>query len=500
MQRAVYRLQPVIICSREDSNLHGITHTLLRRTRLPVSPREQSHLLFLKVQLMQSRKNKNLLFSTGAPNNLVAFLSILITKPMKNFALLAIILSTVALVHADTPLTAPSATPPAPPKNASTPGAGGKLSASPASVPAAGASSAVLALKDPVAIVDGTKISKDELEKAFKEALNASRVNPASLTAEQKTMAYRQILDGLIMEKLVDKKSANVQVSDADVTAEVEKIKKQFPSADVFNAKLKESGQTMDQFQANLKKSMRQTNWIKSQIKGKDEVTDAEAEKFYKDNIKQFENPDMVKASHILFMVPPAPPEVITKDKEAMAKAAKAKEENAKIAKAKEEAAKAAIARANKGEDFSKLASELSEEPGAKQRGGDLGFFTKEQMVPEFATAAFSQQVGTISQTPIKTKYGYHIIKVTDKKAAGTIPFAEAKQNIIAYLQNQKRRAAFKNFMQELRQTAKIENTLPAPPPMTMQMKSSSPQAVGMKPAAVPSKVPPTPTPSPAAK
>jgi peptidyl-prolyl cis-trans isomerase C len=412
----------------------------------------------------------------------VARLTISIMKPMKNFALLAIIISTVALVHADTPTTSSAvATPPAPSKTATAAVSTAKLPVGPMGLPpAAGATSAVVPLKDPVAIVDGTKISKEELEKAFKEALNASRVNPASLSAEQKTMAYRQILDGLIMEKLVDKKSANVQVTDADVNAEIEKIKKQFPSPDVFNAKLKESGQTMEQFTANLKKSKRQTDWIKSQIKGKDEVTDAEAEKFYKDNIKQFENPDMVKASHILFMVPPAPPEVITKDKEAMAKTAKAKEENAKIAKAKEEAAKAAIARANKGEDFSKLASELSEEPGAKQRGGDLGFFSKEQMVPEFSTAAFSQQVGTISQVPVKTKYGYHVIKVTDKKAAGTIPFAEAKQNIVAYLQNQKRRAAFKTFMQQLRQTAKIENTLPAPPPMPM-MKPMAPNPATVK-------------------
>lgn len=383
---------------------------------------------------------------------------------MKNSALLAIILSTVAMIHANGATIPPSSATPA----------SGKL---PVSVPATGATSAVIALKDPVATVDGTKISKEELEKMFKEALNANRVNPASLTADQKMMAYRQILDGMIMEKLIEKKAEGIQVSDADVNEEVEKIKKQFPSPEVFNAKLKETGETMDQFTANLKRSMRQTNWIKSQIKGKDDVTDAEAEKFYKENIKQFENPDMVKASHILFMVPPAPPEVITKDKEAMAKAAKAKEENAKIAKAKEEAAKAAIARANKGEDFSKLAAELSEEPGAKQRGGDLGFFSKEQMVPEFATAAFSQQVGTVSQAPIKTKYGYHVIKVTDKKAAGTIPFAEAKQNIIAYLQNQKRRTAVKAIMQQLRQTAKVENTLPMPTaPMPMPgAKPSSP-------------------------
>ena len=324
---------------------------------------------------------------------------------------------------------------------------------------AAGATSNVIALKDPVAIVDGVKISKADLEKAFKEALAGSGVPPASLTGDQKLQAYRQILDGMMMEKIVDQKSSNAPVSDAEVTVEIEKIKKQLPSADAFDAELKKSGLTMDQFTANLKKSIRETNWMKSQVNGKDEVTDADAQKFYNDNLKQFANPDMVKATHILFLVPKGAPE--------------------SVVKAKEEAAKAAIVKANKGEDFTKLASELSEEPGAKQRGGDLGFFAKEQMVPEFATAAFAQKVGSVSPTPVKTKFGFHVIKVTDKKPAGTMPFAEAKTNIITYLQNQKRREAFKNIMQQLRQTSKIEVFLPAAVPASAV---KLPAAAGMMP------------------
>jgi parvulin-like peptidyl-prolyl isomerase len=84
-------------------------------------------------------------------------------------------------------------------------------------------------------------------------------------------------------------------------------------------------------------------------------------------------------------------------------------------------------------------------------------------MVPEFADAAFAQKVNTVSATPVKTKFGYHVIKVTDKKAAGTATFEEAKQQIIAFLQAQKRRQIFKSVVQELKQAAKIENTLPAP-------------------------------------
>ncbi|MFZ4115323.1 MAG: peptidylprolyl isomerase [Chthoniobacterales bacterium] len=325
-----------------------------------------------------------------------------------------------------------------------------------------GATSTVIALKDPVAIVDSTSISKADLEKAFKEAVASSNVNPATLTADQKIQGYHQILDALIMEKLVDKKSVGTEVSDADVNAEIEKIKKQFPTPEAFNAELKKSGQTMDQFTINLKKSMRQTKWMKAQIQGKDVVTDADAQKFYNDNIKKFANPEMVKATHILFLVPQGAPD--------------------SVAKAKEEAAKAAIVRANKGEDFSKLAVELSEEPGAKQRAGDLGFFSKNQMVPEFATVAFAQKVGSVSETPVKTKFGYHVIKVTEKKPAGTATFAEVKPNIIAYLQNQKRREAFKAEMQQLRQTAKIENFLPAPAVITPE--TMKPSTVPGKPAA----------------
>ncbi len=319
-----------------------------------------------------------------------------------------------------------------------------------------GATSNVIALKDPVATIDGVSISKADLEKAFKEAVASSNVNPATLTADQKIQGYHQILDALIMEKLVDKKSTGTEVSDAEVHEEIEKIKKQFPTPDAFSAELKKSGQTMDQFTTNLKKSMRQTKWMKAQIQGKDVVTDADAQKFYNENIKKFANPEMVRASHILFLVPQGASD--------------------SVVKAKEEAAKTAISRANKGEDFSKLATELSEEPGAKQRAGDLGFFSKNQMVPEFATAAFDQKVGSVSEKPIKTKFGYHVIKVTEKKPAGTASFQEVKANIIAYLQNKKRREAFKAEMQQLRQAAKIENFLPAPAVITPEtMKPAAP-------------------------
>lgn len=317
-----------------------------------------------------------------------------------------------------------------------------------------GASSSSVALKDPVAVVNGEKISKAELQKNFNDAMAASGQANASLTADQKLQGYRQILEGMIMEKLVDKQAASIKLDQADIDAQLAKIKGQFPSEEAFQAELKKSGLTIDQFLANLTRSMRETKWMQSQVAGKDTVTPDDVKKFYDQHSKDyFTHPDLVVASHILFVTPEG--------------ATPAQQKEA------ENKAKAAIVRANKGEDFSKLAAELTEEPGGKQRGGALPAFSKEQMVPEFSNAAFAQKAGTVSATPVKTKFGYHVIKVTDKKPAGTETLDEAKPQILQYLQTQKRRDVFRSVMQELHQSAKIENTLPPAPaaPTSLPLK-----------------------------
>lgn len=305
-------------------------------------------------------------------------------------------------------------------------------------------SSSMVALKDPVAVVNGEPIRKADLEKNFHDALAASGGNEATLTSDQKMQGYSQILDGMIMEKLVDKQAAAIQVDKAEVDAQLAKIKSQFPSEDVFLGEMKKAGLTLDQFTANLTRSIRQSKWMQAQVQGKDTVTEADAKTFYDANTKEFTHPDLVRASHILFRT--------------------AENATADQVKAAEAKAKAAIIRANKGEDFGKLAA-ISEEPGAAQRGGDLGYFPKDKMVPEFANAAFAQKVGTVSATPVKTKFGFHVIKVTEHKPAGTQSFEEVKAQILQFLQAQKRRQIFQGVMQDLRQGAKIESTLPAPAP-----------------------------------
>jgi peptidyl-prolyl cis-trans isomerase C len=294
-------------------------------------------------------------------------------------------------------------------------------------------------IKDPVAIVNGEPIAKAQLDEAFKAAVEASGVKADDLSAEQKLNGYRQILDELIMDKLVAKAAADITVTDEEVAAEIAKLKKQFPSEETFQAQLKEAGQTPEKLAASLRTMLQQQRWMQSQVK-ETAALEEDAKKFYDSNTEEFKNPEQVKASHILFMVN--------------------KDDSEEVVKQKEAAAKKAAARAKK-EDFTKLAKELSEEPGAKQSGGDLGFFSKDKMVPEFADAAFSQKTGEVG-APVRTQFGWHVIKVTDKKPAGTVPFEEVKEQILAYLKSMKQREAVQGVLKNLRDSAKIETSLPA--------------------------------------
>jgi peptidyl-prolyl cis-trans isomerase C len=163
----------------------------------------------------------------------------------------------------------------------------------------------------------------------------------------------------------------------------------------------------------------------------KDAMTDEAMHKVYDDAIGKMPAEQEVHARHILF------------------RAAAGDEKASKEAEAK---VKAVIERLNKGEDFIKLATELTEDPSGKANGGDLGFFTKEQMVPEFATVAFSLPEGKISG-PVKTQFGWHVIKVEDKRTKPKPTFDEVKPQIEQYVT----RKAQADLITKLRAEAKIE-------------------------------------------
>ena len=141
---------------------------------------------------------------------------------------------------------------------------------------------------------------------------------------------------------------------------------------------------------------------------------------------------------------------------------------------ATEEEAKAVKAELDKGADFAKLAKEKSKDPGASD-GGDLGFFTKEQMVPEFSKVAFALEPGRISD-PVKTQFGWHIIKVEEKRNRKPPEFDKVKPQIEQYVT----RKAQADYVAKLREAAKVERldqpAAPATPaPATPAAKDAAP-------------------------
>ena len=164
---------------------------------------------------------------------------------------------------------------------------------------------------------------------------------------------------------------------------------------------------------------------------GKEALTDAEMRKVYDEAIKQISDEKEVHARHILFRTPAG---------------------DDKVGKEAEDKVKAVIARLKKGEDFAKVAGEVTEDPSGKANGGDLGYFTKDQMVPEFAEAAFKLDAGQISD-PVKTQFGWHVIKVEDKRNKQPPKFEDVKPQI----ENFVTRKAQAELVTKLRADAKIE-------------------------------------------
>jgi peptidyl-prolyl cis-trans isomerase C len=163
--------------------------------------------------------------------------------------------------------------------------------------------------------------------------------------------------------------------------------------------------------------------------------TDAEAKDFYAKNPDKFKQDEQVRASHILVRVDP--------NADAKTKA-KAKAEIDSVLK-----------QLKGGGDFAKLAQQHSQDPSAAQ-GGDLGFFPKGQMVPEFDQAAFSLPVGQLSGI-VTTQFGYHILRVTEKKPPRTVPFEEALAQIKQYLEQDKKQKAAEAFVDGLKKKSKID-------------------------------------------
>jgi peptidyl-prolyl cis-trans isomerase C len=280
---------------------------------------------------------------------------------------------------------------------------------------------------------------------------------PPNMVEQYKTQIRGQALESMIVEQLLVEqvKKAGINVTDKDVDDKLSEIIAAQPGGmtmESFKAMLVAQGQSFEAVKGQIKKTIGYEKLL-----GAVEVNDAEAKAFYDENKADLNTPEQVKASHILIRPDPNIADAI----EAKAKA-KAKAENL-------------LKKVKAGGDFAALAKENSDDPGSKVMGGDLGFFDRSTMVKEFGDAAFAMKAGQVSNV-VETQFGYHIIKVTDRKEGGLMPFGKAKADIVKTLENKKKGEMFKQLIEKLKAGAKIEYPPGKEPQPRMPMMPRGPR------------------------
>ena len=288
-------------------------------------------------------------------------------------------------------------------------------------------------LPDVVARVNGEDVTRKEFEKLIAQLeMNAGGKVPP----DRRNEIYRSTLDRLVDMKLMSQeaKARGIQGDEQLVAGQMQSIRGRFPTEEEFNKALAAEDLTADKLKAEMLAQTSINKLMQAETAGAAEVTDDDVKAFYSKNPDKFTKPEQVRASHILFK---------TDGDEAAKKKARAQAETV-------------LKQVKGGKDFAALAKQHSSD-GSAQQGGDLGFFVKEQMVPEFANAAFALQPGQTSDI-VESQFGYHIIKVTDRKAPETVALDDQlTTQVKQYLTQERQKQRADNFVKQLRGKAKIE-------------------------------------------
>ena len=296
--------------------------------------------------------------------------------------------------------------------------------------------------KQVVARVNGKEIEREELTAAMKGLLVQMSQSGRSVPADHMQQFEHDVLDELINREVILQTAGKTVVPDLDakVAAEVGRTEAQMGGKEEFGKALGESGITADEYSRRVRENLIVQETMRGIIEKGQTASEADAKKFYEENQSRFQQPDLVRARHILLRVPPA-----ATDADKAAKKAQIE---------------VLLTRVKAGEDFAVLAKEFSEDPGSGANGGDLGFFPKGAMVPEFDVAAFSLDVNKVSDV-ITTQFGYHILQVVEKQPAKLMVFDEVKERIQAGLSQQKCQESAREHIANLRKVAKVEVLLP---------------------------------------
>jgi peptidyl-prolyl cis-trans isomerase C len=299
------------------------------------------------------------------------------------------------------------------------------------------------------ATVNGVDITEAEIEELIKPVLDAMAARGQQLAPQfieqYKRNLRQQALEKIIIEKLLDAKvkQANVEVTEEEVTEQLEEIAAaQEPPLSLaqFKEKVESYGQSFDQVRQQVRKQVTYQKVMEPEWAGKINITEEDTKKYYDENERRYSTPEQVRASHIL-ITPEEFADPNTDPNQAKEKA---------LAKAKD-----LLKQVREEADFAELAKANSKDPVSAARGGDLNFFARGRMVAPFEKAAFEMEVGQISDI-VETQFGYHIIKVTDRKEAAVTPFEQVKDKLVKELTQRKQAEFARAYIESVKASADI--------------------------------------------
>ncbi|MBK7865490.1 MAG: peptidylprolyl isomerase [Archangiaceae bacterium] len=293
------------------------------------------------------------------------------------------------------------------------------------------------------AVVNKDVIALSEVEARAAPELQRVRAEPdPKRRTELRDQVIKRSLDSLIGEKLMEAqlRELNIDVSDGEVDLGIEDVKKQNGiDGEQFEKLLMQEGYTMSSYRSFMKKHLARLKLINLKVRSKVKVSDEDLKAEYA-KVSKMENEDAeVHARHLLVQVAPkaTADQVEAARKKALALADEAKKP---------------------GVDFIELAKKKSEGPSAAD-GGDLGFFRRGVMVPEFERVAFNLPIGGISD-PIRTKFGWHVIKVEERRAVAAKGFEELKDQLRNKMLQEQLEKYTNQYVLELRAQAVVEEKL----------------------------------------
>ena len=290
------------------------------------------------------------------------------------------------------------------------------------------------------AVVNGSVITEADLKREMAGAQRRLSSMGRHLDDSQLLEIKKEAIERLIERELLYQESQKkgIKLDETAVNEQLEILKKRFPSKAEFKNALSKMNMSEARVKSEFTRGMAIQKFINNGLVQKITVSDREIKTYYDSNPDFFEQSEQVRAHHILVKVDPK------------GDASQKAESHKKIEKIQQ--------KLHKGEDFTALAKEFSQCPSSA-KGGDLGYFNRGQMVKPFEDAAFALKPGEVSDI-VETKFGYHLIKVVDKKPKSTIAYEDVKDKLGQYLKQEKVKKEVSLYVEKLKQKAKIERFL----------------------------------------